>query len=62
MSMVELDYRLSVFGRVWPFIFGFRLGLDGHICIYRDWPLVALNPFPLYAVYLYDKCFVSSFS
>ena len=28
---------------------------------YRDWPLVALNPLPLYAVYLYDKCFVSSF-
>ena len=52
---------ILVFGRVWPFEFGFRLGLDGRICIYRDWPLVALNPFPLYAVYLYDECFVSSF-
>ncbi|KAG5411274.1 hypothetical protein IGI04_007593 [Brassica rapa subsp. trilocularis] len=41
---------LSVFGRVWPFEFGFRLGLDGRICIYRDWPLVALNPLPLYAI------------
>ncbi|KAG5392988.1 hypothetical protein IGI04_022951 [Brassica rapa subsp. trilocularis] len=25
-------------------------GLDGRICIYRDWPLVALNPLPLYAI------------
>ena len=50
MSMFELDYRLSVFGRVWPFKFRFRLGLDGRICIFRDWPLVALNPLPLYAV------------
>ncbi|KAG5398311.1 hypothetical protein IGI04_020125 [Brassica rapa subsp. trilocularis] len=41
---------LTVFGRVWPFEFGFRLGLDGRICIYRDWPLVALNPLPLYAI------------
>ncbi|KAG5400378.1 hypothetical protein IGI04_014985 [Brassica rapa subsp. trilocularis] len=24
--------------------------LDGRICIYRDWPLVALNPLPLYAI------------
>ncbi|KAF2554610.1 hypothetical protein F2Q68_00015482 [Brassica cretica] len=30
-------------------------GLDGRICIYRDWPLVALNPLPLYAV-LYISC------
>ena len=52
---------LSVFGQVWPFEFGFCLGLDGRICIYRDWPLVALNPLPPYAVYLYDECFVSSF-
>ncbi|KAG5400045.1 hypothetical protein IGI04_014652 [Brassica rapa subsp. trilocularis] len=34
-------------------------GLDGRICIYRDWPLVALNPLPLCADYLYDKCFIS---
>ncbi|KAG5373920.1 hypothetical protein IGI04_042767 [Brassica rapa subsp. trilocularis] len=26
-------------------------GLDGRICIYRDWPLVALNPLPLYAMF-----------
>ncbi|KAG5411071.1 hypothetical protein IGI04_007390 [Brassica rapa subsp. trilocularis] len=41
---------LSVFGQVWPFEFGFCLGLDGRICIYRDWPLVALNPLPLCAI------------
>ncbi|KAG5374324.1 hypothetical protein IGI04_042363 [Brassica rapa subsp. trilocularis] len=33
----------------WPYLY------------FQDWPLVALNPLPLYAVYLYDKCFVSSF-
>ncbi|KAG5415727.1 hypothetical protein IGI04_003294 [Brassica rapa subsp. trilocularis] len=52
---------LSVFGQVWPFEFGFCLGLDGRICIYRDWPLVALNPLPLYAVYFRFKvCAVTS--
>ena len=61
MSMVELDYRLFVFGRVWPFKFGFCLGLDGCICIFRDWALEALNPLPLYAVYIYDECFISNF-
>ncbi|KAG5397786.1 hypothetical protein IGI04_019600 [Brassica rapa subsp. trilocularis] len=48
----EVDRPADAFGasRVWPFEFGFRLGLDGRICIYRDWPLVALNPLPLYAI------------
>ena len=31
MSMFELDYYLSVFGRVWPFKFRFRLGLDAYL-------------------------------
>ena len=48
---------LSVFGQVWPFEFGFCLGLDGRICIYRDWPLVALNPLTALRGYLYDECF-----
>ncbi|WZY87049.1 hypothetical protein YC2023_033433 [Brassica napus] len=48
----EVDRPVDAFGAslVWPFELGFCLGLDGRICIYRDWPLVALNPLPPYAI------------
>ena len=58
-SYRKKDVRLSVLCLWLSVAFGFCLGLDGRICIYRDWPLVALNPLPSYAVYLYDECFVS---
>ena len=43
-----LVFLFYVYGRVWPRdLYGPVLAV---FIAYRDWPLVALNPLPLYAV------------
>ena len=53
-------FLFYVYGRVWPRdLYGPVLAI---FIAYRDWPLVALNPLPLFKrFYIYDECFISSF-
>ena len=50
-----LVFVFYVWGRVWPRdLYGPILAI---FIVYRDWPLVALNPLTALRGYLYDECF-----
>ena len=50
--VAECGLRLSVYGRVWPLFRDFAWACFGRFIFYRDWPLVASNPYR-YAVFVY---------
>ena len=50
-----LVFLFHVYGRLWPRdLYGPVLAV---FIVYRDWPLVALNPLTALRGYLYDECF-----
>ena len=51
--VAECGLCLSFSGWVWPLTFVWAC--FGRFYLYRDWPLVALNPY-CYAVFIYNGC------